>query len=345
MKEQIETALRKLGQRFLDARLHIFDLNISKIEQDRVTLSGRVLETKNLEWIIARLMEQFPQIRFDTRQVRILHQPDNPILTVGVNLTDLNIYPSFNAERINQACYGERLEILEQQRRWAFVRQEDGYLSYVYLPYLTGKVIPPATHLVIAPVAALYAAPDPQAPVLTRVLGGTAVHLCVVQDNWAQIDANERGWIQYENLRALDGLPVSPQEIRQQMVNDARCLIGAPYTWGGISANGIDCSGFARLVHRWAGIFIPRDADLQFRAGKPVEAPYQPGDLLFFGEPGGGKRIAHVGISLGGWEIIHASLERNGVYTDSVQITTHLWDNLVSGCSFVPGEDPPLKTF
>ena len=59
-------------------------------------------------------------------------------------------------------------------------------------------------------------------------------------------------------------------------------------------------------------------------AGRPVEEPFKPGDLLFFGEAGAGRHITHVAISLGGWEIIHASRSRNGVYHDDVQAVDHL---------------------
>ena len=74
-----------------------------------------------------------------------------------------------------------------------------------------------------------------------------------------------------------------------------------------------------RLLYRYIGIEIPRDADMQHAAAHPVEPPYEPGDLFFFGEDDSERRITHVGVSLGGWKVLHSSRSRNGVYLDDVQ--------------------------
>jgi len=111
-------------------------------------------------------------------------------------------------------------------------------------------------------------------------------------------------------------------------------MIGVPYLWGGTSGNGIDCSGFAQLLHRWVGIEIPRDADMQCDAANPVEAPYQLGDLFFFGE-GEGREISHVGMSLGGAKMIHSSRSRNGVYVDDIEEVKFLKDIFVSAGSYL----------
>jgi cell wall-associated NlpC family hydrolase len=137
------------------------------------------------------------------------------------------------------------------------------------------------------------------------------------------------------DLRALDSLPLDAATQRQQMVQDAAPLTGVPYLWGGCSALGIDCSGLVQLLHRLVGITIPRDADMQYDAGRPVEAPFQPGDLLFFGSQGARRSITHVGMSVGGWRIVHASRARNGVYQDDVQAVESLRDSFVGACTFV----------
>jgi cell wall-associated NlpC family hydrolase len=140
-------------------------------------------------------------------------------------------------------------------------------------------------------------------------------------------------------LRWLTALPAGESAQRVQIVADAMRFVGVPYRWGGCTAFGIDCSGFARLLHDLSGLSLPRDADMQFGAGRPVEPPYQPGDLLFFGEPRRAESpwITHVAVSLGGWRIIHSSRARNGVYEDDVQTVAHLRESFVAARTFCHG--------
>jgi len=112
-------------------------------------------------------------------------------------------------------------------------------------------------------------------------------------------------------------------------------MIGIPYLWGGISGNGIDCSGFARLLHRWVGLEIPRDADMQCDTAKSVSEPFEIGDLFFFAENDSDRKITHVGVSLGGWKMIHSSRGRNGVYVDDLQDKKSLMDIFASAGSFL----------
>jgi cell wall-associated NlpC family hydrolase len=74
---------------------------------------------------------------------------------------------------------------------------------------------------------------------------------------------------------------------------------------------------------------------MQFDAGRPVAPPFQPGDLLFFGEAGARRKITHVAVSLGAWRIIHSSRSRNGVYQDDVQAVDHLQQSFVGARTFV----------
>lgn len=120
-----------------------------------------------------------------------------------------------------------------------------------------------------------------------------------------------RGWAPRQGLLVPSVSPL-PAE---QVVELAQRFLGTPYRWGGVSPNGVDCSGFVQEVFRLAGYALPRLADEQFQQTVPVESP-QPGDLLFFTTylPG----PSHVGISLGGQEFVHASSSR-GVIRASLE--------------------------
>jgi cell wall-associated NlpC family hydrolase len=149
------------------------------------------------------------------------------------------------------------------------------------------------------------------------------------------LTGNHSGWLRAAALRSFDALPETPEARRTQIVKDAARFVGVQYQWGGCTAWGIDCSGFSQLMHRLSGVTLPRDADMQFAAGRPVEFPFQPGDLLFYGDPEKPGKIDHVSISFGGWDIIHSSRRINGVYYDNVQAVAGLRDNFAGARTFV----------
>jgi cell wall-associated NlpC family hydrolase len=230
----------------------------------------------------------------------------------------------------SELCYGTDLEVLDEQGNWVFTRQKDGYLGWAYRRYTGEGIAPEATHLVLAPAIELREGPDQASGVLTRLVSGTGVGVEETRGNWSLVKASKTGWIPSSSLRALADIPQSIEAKRQTITNDAKRMIGIPYLWGGTSGNGIDCSGFARLLHRWVGVDIPRDADMQHAAAKPIEPPFEIGDLLFFSEDDSQRGITHVGISLGGWTMIHSSRGNNGVYIDDLQERKSLMDIFVS---------------
>jgi cell wall-associated NlpC family hydrolase len=165
-----------------------------------------------------------------------------------------------------------------------------------------------------------------------EVLEAPEAHHLRIRPTGDQLPA---GWIAACCARAMSDIPPSPDRLRARLIDDARQFMGVYYLWGGCTEWGIDCSGLVQLVHKINGIAIPRDADLQFAAARPVEPPYAPGDLLFFGGETDRRRITHVGLSTGGWNIIHASRFHNGVYEDDVQAREHLLSSFVEARTFI----------
>jgi cell wall-associated NlpC family hydrolase len=93
----------------------------------------------------------------------------------------------------------------------------------------------------------------------------------------------------------------------ERIVRQAERFLGLPYLWGGLSAYGYDCSGFAYSMHKSQGILISRDASEQAAEGIAVEKDaLEPGDLLFFAHEEGKGRVHHVGIYAGNGRMIHS---------------------------------------
>lgn len=93
-------------------------------------------------------------------------------------------------------------------------------------------------------------------------------------------------------------------------------FVGNPYVYGGTSlTNGADCSGFTMSVHKHFGINIPRNSTAQSYGGKRISiGAVQPGDIIYYGD--------HVGIYIGGGQIVHASTERTGIKISSYTYRT-----------------------
>jgi hypothetical protein len=328
--ENIQSTLDKLTAES-DRRTSVFDIAIVRLQNKILTLSGRLLEESQLE----ALAGYFSNWHLDTASVRVLRRGNLPRMRVTTNLAGLYEKPTFGMPLSSELCYGTEVEILEEQGNWIFTRQRDGYLGWAYKPYLDEGPGEEPTHLVLAPSCELRLQPDADSEIITRLVSGTGVCVEETSGAWAQVFANKTGWLSLPWLRALKDLPAALEEKRTLLVEDAGRMIGVPYLWGGTSGNGIDCSGFARLLHRWIGVEIPRDADMQYVAARPVEPPFEVGDLLFFAEAGSTRKITHVGISLGDWRMVHASRARNGVYTDDVQQDESRRRAFVSAGSFL----------
>ncbi len=123
-------------------------------------------------------------------------------------------------------------------------------------------------------------------------------------------------------------------DVRERVLDEVRNHIGKEYKNGSSvffdAPNMFDCSSFTAYVYSQAGLSIPRVSIDQFIWGKEIQSnELEPGDLVFSNSNTGKiwtesfeflprtkfeNGIDHVGIFLGGGEVIHASkTNRNGV--------------------------------
>ena len=86
-------------------------------------------------------------------------------------------------------------------------------------------------------------------------------------------------------------------------VTAAEAHLGLPYVWGGISSDGLDCSGLVLSSLRAVGEDAPRDTDMM-EAGLGQNLPIRQrglkrGDLIFW--------KGHVGIMQSATRMVHAN--------------------------------------
>jgi cell wall-associated NlpC family hydrolase len=117
------------------------------------------------------------------------------------------------------------------------------------------------------------------------------------------------GRLAKRDVRITGSLPASlaGKLTGEQIVQDGQRFLGLPYLWGGMSAYGYDCSGFAYSMHKAQGILVPRDASDQSRQGRSIpREELEPGDLLFFAYDQGKGSVHHVGIYAGENRMLHS---------------------------------------
>src|SRR5260221_9870103 len=151
-------------------------------------------------------------------------------------------------------------------------------------------------------VAPLRREPADDAEQVTQALRGEPLHVEERRDGWARVVTayDYPGWMRAEELE--DGEGELPADASGSPVDVARCYLGTPYLWGGMSDRGIDCSGLVHMAYRRLGKLVPRDADQQEDAGAEVAEP-QPGDLVTYGD----DVADHIAFWVGDGRILHAT--------------------------------------
>lgn len=99
---------------------------------------------------------------------------------------------------------------------------------------------------------------------------------------------------------------------RLHLEDRARSAVGSPYSYGGTSTNGFDCSGLTQWIFGDHGASLPHSSMEQFNMGtregyKRIwkRSKLQPGDLVFHKTTS--ARVGHVGMYIGNGKFISAT--------------------------------------
>jgi cell wall-associated NlpC family hydrolase len=100
----------------------------------------------------------------------------------------------------------------------------------------------------------------------------------------------------------VDTPPPPPGAGAVGAVAAAETRLGDEYVWGAAGPTTFDCSGLVQWAFAQVGISLPHYSGAQFADGVQIPmADLEPGDLVFFSNPG-----EHVAIYIGGGQVIEA---------------------------------------
>ena len=212
-----------------------------------------------------------------------------------------------------QALLGERVQVLERRGAWTRVavvgqrtpKDRRGYPGWVPSVQLTtsssfGRLLSGPIAVVARPTAWLR-----QGSRRVELSYGTRLPLAgpLSPQVVVVLPGGRSGQLPRAAVRTYSAPGQIPKPTGTTIVSSARKFLGVRYLWGGTAAFGFDCSGLIELAFRANGVLIPRDADAQARAGKPVaRASQRPGDLIFYGR----THVHHAALYAGAGRMIEA---------------------------------------
>jgi gamma-D-glutamyl-L-lysine dipeptidyl-peptidase len=219
-----------------------------------------------------------------------------------------------------QALYGTKVTVIGHYGTgWTKVavpsqptnRDQRGYPGWVPTTQLTSTPAATGTIAVVrSPTAWLWSSWTSQDVAGTRMMEVSyGTRLPVVRATSAYVEVALIGGGRAAlrpNVMVLHAAGSSWGATRARVVAEAKKFLGLQYLWAGTSGFGYDCSGFTYSIYHAYGRTLPRDADRQAVHGTAVARDsLLPGDLVFFRSRPSGV-IGHVGMYVGGGDMIDA---------------------------------------
>ena len=233
----------------------------------------------------------------------------------------LRVEPNDRSEQVSQVLFGEHFTVIDQQKQWMKIQlyfdQYEGWIDSKQCQIISQNEFDEISKSSMILNNDLVEFVTNDQNILMPIPLGSALTFL----NFEKINVNNF---------IFEGLKVTGQKAKSELIKTAFLYLNAPYLWGGKTPFGIDCSGFTQMVYKLNGYKLLRDASQQATQGEALSfiEESEPGDLAFFDNEEG--KIIHVGIIMNDNYIIHASgkvridrLDHLGIYNAETNRHTH----------------------
>ena len=239
----------------------------------------------------------------------------------------LRLNPDYESSCESQCLMGTVVQVKDSLRYWRQVDAPDykncwtNDLVLVYMSesqkddYIKApKWICTATH------STVFSSADPDSQRLSPLEAGCILRRpescrTLTKGNFVAVllPDGTQGWVKHSDVDEFESWAGGRTPSTEAIIERAKSFLGAPYFWGGCTAERFDCSGLVKFCYMLSGLVLPRNAREQIHCGR--EVPFrleqmQSGDLVFFGtldSAGKVKSVTHVALYIGDGRIIHSS--------------------------------------
>ena len=273
------------------------------------------------------------------------HSPPRQLLYyIQIPVIEMRESPSFQSKVVSQAIFSEKIALKTTRDSWSYISTPDGYLGWIPTQSYIVRQSPYLSDIEVCRRAAhLYSIPDIEyGPLYTLSYGSHLQTIAIFDDRWIKVALpdDSEAYIQKGDVH----FPLQFEK-KQDLVPLSYQFLNLPYTWGGRSSFGYDCSGFVQMLYQhlnikttvskrefFSNFILERDARLQINDPRfrSIDLDQlEPGDLLFFGDSP--KEIKHVGMYLNEGRFIHATSKENQPWIRISSLSDAEWSGKKGG--------------
>jgi len=228
---------------------------------------------------------------------------------VMMPLIPLHKTPANASMMDTQLLLGAEFDIYDIHNGWAWGQEvqtnKKGYVGYVPNMALARSAAEP-THRISAVRAPVFIKPDLKTAIRTTLPLNAKLSVDGQEADYLRVSGlgHDMGYVHINHIEAI-------KDATGDFVSIAELHLGLPYVWGGISPDGVDCSGLVQTALRAVGQDALRDTDMQEATlGTEVarDTELKRGDLIFW--------KGHVGIMRDANTLLHANAYHMGVASE-----------------------------